>query len=279
MPNVLAHSLHFSTRKSRERILRALLFKGCYVAQRLLLTHCTLNAFNSCILDQLQPWFFGWKYGDQDWNSPYLKMAPDDLHSVYGGVLGAHLPQVVRNLGELLPMGVTKLLETLDSRLHRIYTHHKPGHLRLPASTTFFTNRYATPNYEWKAVLQVLPALVAGIFRSGNRDVLVEWAVALCDWTEAQFYPEDDAHTDASLARADELLLAFETKCVAIAGLQTRRWNFRKFHELALFSRNVKILGSHRWYSTERGERQHHWVKIWWEMMNGRDVERGLHRQ
>lgn len=75
-------------------------------------------------LDPLQPWFFGWKYGDQDWNSPYLKMAPDDLHSVYGGVCGAHLPQILRNLGELLPMGVTKLLELLDSRLHRIYTHH-----------------------------------------------------------------------------------------------------------------------------------------------------------
>ena len=147
MPNILAHSLRFSTRRAESYSAR-LLFKACHVAQRLLLTHCTLNAFNSYVswINRSRGSWLEVRRPGLEFSLP--KMATEDLHSVYGGVLGAHLPQIVRNVGELVPMGVTKLLEPLDCRLHRIYTHHKPGLLRLPAFTTFFTNRYATPNYE-----------------------------------------------------------------------------------------------------------------------------------
>jgi hypothetical protein len=184
----------------------------------------------------LQPWFFEWKFGLEDWNSPYLKMAPDDLHSVYGGVLGFHLPNILDSVGSLLSIGVRKSNEVLDVRLHRCYTHHKPGDMRLPSSPTFFSTRYPTPNYEWKTNLQVLPMMVAGLFKVGGRDVLVEWAVALADWVEASFYPSDGVHNDSTLSRSDELLFNFELKCDAmIDGLQASRWNIRKFHELALF--------------------------------------------
>jgi hypothetical protein len=227
----------------------------------------------------LQPWFFEWKFGLEDWNSPYLKMAPNDLHSVYGGVLGSHLPNILDSVGSLLPIRVRKFNEVLDLRLHRCYTHHKPGDMRLPSSPTFFSTRYPTPNYEWKAILQVLSMMVAGLFKVGRRDVLVEWAVALADWVEATFYPPDGVHNDSTLSRSDELLFNFELKSDAIAGLQASRRNIRKFHELALFSSRVRMFGLHRWYSTARGERNHHWVKIWWDSMNGRDIEKGLFRQ
>jgi hypothetical protein len=227
----------------------------------------------------LQPWFFEWKFGLEDWNSLYVEMAPDDLHSVYGGVLGSHLLHILDEIGRLLPIGVTAFNQVMDVRLHRCYTHHKPGDMWLPSSPNFFSSRYPTPNYEWKAILQVLPMLVAGLFKVGGRDVLVEWAVALADWVEATFYPPDGVHSDSTLSRSDELLFDFELKSDAIGGLQSSRWNIRKFHELAIFSSRVRMFGSHKWYSTERGERQHHWVKIWWDSMNGRDIEKGLFKQ
>jgi hypothetical protein len=71
-------------------------------------------------------------------------MAPNNLHSVYGGVLGSHLPNILDLVGSLLSVGVRKFDEVLDVRLHRCYTHHKPGNIRLPSSPTFFFNRYAT---------------------------------------------------------------------------------------------------------------------------------------
>jgi hypothetical protein len=121
--------------------------------------------------------------------------------------------------------------------------------------------------------------MVAGLFKVEGRDVLVEWAVALADWVEATLYPPDGVHNDSTLSRSDKLLFNFELKSDAIAGLQASRWNIRKFHELALFSSRVRMFGSHRWYSTEREERNHHWVKIWWDSMNGRDIKKGLFRQ
>jgi hypothetical protein len=203
-------------------------------------------------------------------------MAPDDLHSVSGGVLSSHLSNILDSVGSLLPIGVRKFNEVLDVRLRRCYTHHKPGDMRLSSSPTFFSTRYCTPNYEWKAILQVLPMMVAGLFKGDGQDVLVEWAVALADWKEAAtFYPPDGVHNDSTLSRLDELLFNLKLKSDAIAGLQASRWNIRKFHELALFSSRVRMFGSHRWYSTERGKRNHHW----WDSMNGRDIEKGLFRQ
>jgi hypothetical protein len=99
-------------------------------------------------------------------------MAPDDLHSVYGGVLGSHLPNILDSIGRLLPIGVRKFNEVLDVRLHRCYTHHKAGDMRLPSSSTFFSIWYPTPNYEWKAILQVLPMMVAGLFKVGGETSL-----------------------------------------------------------------------------------------------------------
>jgi hypothetical protein len=144
-------------------------------------------------------------------------MALDDLHSVYGVVLGPHLSNNLDSVGSLLPIGMRKLNEVLDARLHRCYTHHKPGNMRLPSSPTFFSTRYPTPNYEWKAILQVLPMMVTGLFQVEERDVLVEWAVALADWVEATFYPPNGVHNDSTLTRSDERLFNFELKSNAVA--------------------------------------------------------------
>ena len=113
-----------------------------------------------------QPWFFKWKWGDQPWNAPYLKMVPDDLHTVFGGVLGDHFFGLLEAVADLHPLGKTAFLETMNVRLHQIYLYYNPG-LRLPASKEFFTSRYATPNYEWKAVMQVhtLYSIISLLFR------------------------------------------------------------------------------------------------------------------
>lgn len=102
----------------------------------------------------MQPWFFDWKFGDRDWNSPYLKMVPDDLHTVYGGVLGSHLLNIMDNIGAIHPDRKKKFLSFMDVRIHQIYLKHNPD-LRLPASKTFFSERIPVPCYEWKAVMQV----------------------------------------------------------------------------------------------------------------------------
>ena len=102
----------------------------------------------------MQPWFFKWKWGDQPWNCPYLKMVPDDLHTVFGGILGSHLFGLIDEVAEHHSAGKTAFFATMNNRLHQIYLYYNPG-LRLPSSKEFFTKRYATPNYEWKAVMQV----------------------------------------------------------------------------------------------------------------------------
>jgi hypothetical protein len=107
----------------------------------------------------------------------------------------------------------------------------------------------------------------------------VKWVVALADWVEATFYPPNGFHNDSTLFKLDKLLFNFELKSDPNAGLQASRWNIRKFHELALFSSRVRMFVAHMWYSTRRRERNHHWVKIWWDSMNGRDIEKGLFRQ
>jgi hypothetical protein len=93
----------------------------------------------------LQPWFFEWKFGLEDWNSPYLKMAPDDLHSVYGGVLGSHLSNILDLVGSVFPVGVRKFNEVLNVRLLWRYIHHKPGNMLLPSSPTFFKLFHPVP--------------------------------------------------------------------------------------------------------------------------------------
>jgi hypothetical protein len=54
-------------------------------------------------------------------------MAPDDLHSVYRGVLGSHLPNILDSVGSLLSIGVRKFNEVLDVRFHWCYTHTSPA--------------------------------------------------------------------------------------------------------------------------------------------------------
>ncbi|GAQ92528.1 hypothetical protein KFL_010410010, partial [Klebsormidium nitens] len=131
------------------------------------------------------PWFFKWKYGKLAWNAPYLKMVPDDLHTVYGGVLGSHFLNILEAVANIHPLGKAAFLALMNVRLHQIYLLYNPG-LRLPASKEFFTERYSVPNYEWKAVMQVLPILVSGLFRTQNGvDTLVEWAVAFVEWLRA----------------------------------------------------------------------------------------------
>ena len=123
---------------------------------------------------------------------------------------------------------------------------------------------------------QVLPLLVAGLFTSNRRDVLVEWAVAFVEWVQATFWVEKGIHNESTLTESDRLLLVFDEKCTAISALQARAWNFRKYHDLAKFSATVRRLGATRWTSTERGEHEHHWVKIWWASMNGKNVDEAL---
>ena len=127
------------------------------------------------------------------------------------------------------------------------------------------------------ALTQVLPILVSGLFQVRGRDVLVEWAVALADWVQATFWTENGIHDNNTLAESDRLLLIFDEKCDAIAALQKSGWNFRKYHDLGKFTRTIRALGAVRWTSTERGERKHHWVKIWWGEMNGRNIEAALY--
>ena len=81
-------------------------------------------------------------------------MVPDDLHTVYGGVLGSHFLNILDAIAAIHPDGKAAVLALMNVRLHQIYLYYNPG-LRLPASKEFFTERYSVPNYEWKAVMQV----------------------------------------------------------------------------------------------------------------------------
>jgi hypothetical protein len=102
-------------------------------------------------------------------------MAPDDLHSIFGGLLGSHFPNIICEVGRLLPMGETAFKQLMDVRLHRCYTFYRPCGMRLPAKNNFFTSPYSVPSYKWKAILQVLPFMVAGLSKVGGRDDLAEW--------------------------------------------------------------------------------------------------------
>lgn len=206
-------------------------------------------------------------------------MAPDDLHTVFGGILGAHMPNILAEIGHLLPQGHDAFLEAMDGRLHRCYTLYRPSGLRLPSKKDFFTKPTRVPNYEWKAIMQVLPIMVAGFFRVGGKDVLAEWAVALAEWVFATFWTPDGKHTEETLAESDRLLLRLDKRSRKIGKLQNSDWNFRKYHELCKFTASIRWFGVAKWLSTERGEHKHQWVKIWWDEMNGKNVEAGLHTQ
>jgi hypothetical protein len=224
----------------------------------------------------VQPWFFEWNYHWKPWNQCYSKMAPDDLHSIFGGLLGSHFPNIICKVGRLLPMGETAFKQLMDVRLHRCYTFYRPCGMRLPAKKNFFTSPYSVPSYEWKAILQVLPDMVAGLCKVGGRDVLAEWAVAFADWMFGMLWTPDGAHDEDTLKELDRLLFVFEQKCKQIAGLQKSAWNFRKFHAAFELSAFIRKYGAAKWGSTGRGEHKHHWVKIWWRETNGRNIDGAL---
>jgi hypothetical protein len=228
----------------------------------------------------VQPWFWHWNYADEAFNNVYRKMAPDDLHTLYGGVLGKHFINVLKEAGAALPMGKVAFMTLMDGRLHDVYNFYRPSGLRLPSKKNFFTEPCNTPAYEWKAILQVLPLMVVGLCRIGGRDALAEWAVAMAEWVHYTFWTPEGAQDDNTLAMAksNELLYVFEKKCDAIAGLQASNWNFRKMHETSKFTDFIKRLGAARWYSTEKGERRHQPVKKWWKEMNGKNIEKSLNR-
>lgn len=113
----------------------------------------------------VQPWFWEWNYADQPWNNVYRKMAPDDLHTVFGGLLGHHFTAVLEAVGDMMDIGRAKFLDLMDTRLHQTYLYYRPSGLRLPSKKDFFSHPCNTPAYEWKAILQVLPLMVVGICR------------------------------------------------------------------------------------------------------------------
>jgi hypothetical protein len=197
-------------------------------------------------------------------NQCYGKMAPDDLHSIFGGLLGSHFPNIICEVSRLLPMGETAFKQLMDVRLHRCYTFYRPCGMRLPTKKNFFTSSYSVPSYEWKAILQVLPVMVAGLCKVGGRDVLAEWAVAFADWVFGTLWTPDGAHNKDTLKELDMQLFVLKQKCKQIAGLQKSAWNFQNFHAASKFSAFIQKYAAAKWGSTERGEHKHHWVKIWW---------------
>jgi hypothetical protein len=50
-------------------------------------------------------------YHDKIWNNIYRKMAPDDLHTVFCGVLGKHFINILTEVGNQLNMGKDKFLQ------------------------------------------------------------------------------------------------------------------------------------------------------------------------
>jgi hypothetical protein len=47
-------------------------------------------------------------------------MAPDDLHTVYGGILGKHFINVLKEARAALPMGQVAFMTLMDGRLHDV---------------------------------------------------------------------------------------------------------------------------------------------------------------
>ena len=68
----------------------------------------------------MQPWFWEWNYSDRFWNNVYSKMAPDDLHTIFGGILGHHFIGILGAVGRALPMGEPAFLSLMDVRLHQV---------------------------------------------------------------------------------------------------------------------------------------------------------------
>jgi hypothetical protein len=51
----------------------------------------------------------------QIWNNIYRKMAPDDLHTVFGGILGKRFIIVLTEVGNQLDMGKNKFLQVTNT--------------------------------------------------------------------------------------------------------------------------------------------------------------------
>jgi hypothetical protein len=75
----------------------------------------------------VQPWFWHWNYANKAFNNVYRKMAPDDLHTVYGGKLGKHFINVLKEVGAGLPMGQVAFMTLMDGRLHDVYKFYRPS--------------------------------------------------------------------------------------------------------------------------------------------------------
>ncbi|GAQ92408.1 hypothetical protein KFL_010090040 [Klebsormidium nitens] len=156
-----------------------------------------------------EPWFWEWNYSDRFWNNVYSKMAPDDLHTIFGGILGHHFIGILGAVGRALPMGEPAFMSFMDVRLHQVYLKYRPSGLRLPSKKDFFTKPCNTPAYEWKAILQVLPLMVVGICKIRSKDVLADWNNTLAiesveaqraELTELQ---RRDVYDSAALAALD----------------------------------------------------------------------------
>jgi hypothetical protein len=63
----------------------------------------------------IQPWFWGWNYHDKIWKIIYRKMASDDLHTVFNGVLGKHFIDVLTEVGNQLDMEKDKFLQVTNT--------------------------------------------------------------------------------------------------------------------------------------------------------------------
>lgn len=85
-------------------------------------------------------------------------LGPDELHVLYGGLLGNHFYKILRTCA---PRGhQVKLLEALDRGVHYAYTTDKPPTLRLPSNKTHFSTSHNCSHREKAGVLQVSRALL-----------------------------------------------------------------------------------------------------------------------
>lgn len=80
-------------------------------------------------------------------------LGPDELHVVYGGLVGVHLYKILRTCA---PRGEQKkLLLALDRGVHYAFTTDKPPTLRLPSNKTHFSTSHNCSHREKAGVLQV----------------------------------------------------------------------------------------------------------------------------
>jgi hypothetical protein len=59
----------------------------------------------------IQPWLWEWNYHAKIWNNIYRKMEPDDLHTIFCGVLGKHFINILTKVGNQLDMERTNSLK------------------------------------------------------------------------------------------------------------------------------------------------------------------------